>query len=113
MDAEAIGDLFQDLGAVRIRRMFGGYGIYFGDFIFALAIDGEIYLKTDVENRSAFEEAGSRAFIYEKDGRPISLGYWLLPDSALDDPAEAARWAGLALAASRRAAVRKRPRRKS
>jgi DNA transformation protein and related proteins len=113
MDAEAIRDLFQDLGAVRVRRMFGGHGVYCDDLVFALAFDGEIYLKTDGETRPAFEQAGSRAFVYEKDGKPVSVSYWLLPDSAADDPAEAARWARLALAASRRAGARKTIRRKA
>jgi DNA transformation protein len=113
MDAEAIKDLFQDLGTVRIRRMFGGFGIYSGDLMFALASGGEIYLKVDDESRRAFEQAGSRAFVYEQDGRPVSLRYWLLPDSALDDPSEAAEWARLALAASRRAAAGRKPKRRN
>ena len=36
MDAESIRDLFQELGPVRVRRMFGGQGIYAGERMFAL-----------------------------------------------------------------------------
>jgi DNA transformation protein len=41
-----------------------------------------------------------------------SMGYWSLPDAALDDPDEAVRWAKLALEAARRASAgkaKKRP----
>ena len=108
MDPESIQDLFQDIGPVRVRSMFGGHGLYCGDQIFGLEIGGEIYLKVDDASRPAFEHAGSRPFIYQRDGRkPVAMSYWLLPNEALDDPAEAARWAKLALEAGRRAAASK------
>jgi DNA transformation protein and related proteins len=111
VDDAAIEDLFQDLGPVRCRRMFGGRGIYAGDVMFALEAGGEIYLKTDDASRAAFEAAGSRPFAYEKDGRAVATSYWRLPDGALDDPSEASRWARLALDASRRKPPRRRARR--
>ena len=104
MDEAAIQDLFEEVGPVRCRRMFGGLGIYAGDVMFALEAGGELYLKADDGTRGAFEAAGSRPFAYEKDGRRVAMSYWRLPDGALDDPAEAARWARLALDAARRAA---------
>ena len=107
MDAEAIQDLFQELGPVKTRRMFGGQGIYWRGQIFALEVRGEIYLKTDVENRPLFEAAGSRAFTFVRDGKPTDTSYWLLPGEASDDPAEAAQWARLALQAADRAAQAK------
>jgi DNA transformation protein and related proteins len=99
---EAIQDLFEELGPVRCRRMFGGFGIYSGERIFGLATGGEIFLKSDAVNRPAFEKAGSRPFTFEKDGRLISTSYWLLPGAALDDPSEAARWGRSAIEASAR-----------
>ena len=60
MDPEAIQDLFQELGTVRIRKMFGGQGIYLHDQMFGLVAADELYLKTDDETRPAFEAAGSR-----------------------------------------------------
>lgn len=111
MDADSIQDLFQDLGPVRIRRMFGAQGIYAGERMFALEEDGEIYLKVDEANRSAFEEAGSRPFVYEAKGRTITINYWLMPGEGLDDPAAAARWGRLAMEAAARAAMPRRRRR--
>jgi DNA transformation protein and related proteins len=103
VDPEAIRDLFSSLGPIRIRRMFGGQGIYLGDLMFALEADGELYLKADAA-LDAFRAAGSRPFTYERRGRTARMNYWRLPDAAVDDPDEAARWGRLALDAARRSA---------
>jgi DNA transformation protein len=112
VEAEAIQDLFQELGVVRIRSMFGGRGIYLNDRMFALVAFNELYLKVDDGNRSAFEEAGSRPFTYRQGAKPIAMSYWLMPDAGFDDPSEAARWGRLAIEAAGRAAAKpgKRPR---
>jgi DNA transformation protein and related proteins len=107
VDPEAIRDLFASLGPVRIRRMFGGQGIYSGELMFALEIADELFLKVDDGTMPAFRTAGSRPFVYERDGRATEMSYWRLPDGALDDPDEAERWGRLALEAARRAAIRK------
>ena len=111
MDPEAIRDLFASLGAIRIRRMFGGQGVYAGELMFALEADGELYLKTDDSTVPAFRSAGSRPFTYEKDGRETQTSYWRLPDKAVDDPDESARWGRLALEAASRAAGTRKPKR--
>jgi DNA transformation protein and related proteins len=102
VDPEAIADLFAGVGPVRIRRMFGGQGVYSGNVMFALEADGELYLKTDPETVAAFRSAGSKPFVYEKRGRLTEMSYWRLPEAAADEPDEAARWARLALAAAQR-----------
>ena len=112
MDSEAIRDLFASLGPVRTRRMFGGQGVYAGELMFALEADGELYLKVDDSTLSAFRSAGSRPFVYEKKGRTTQMSYWRLPDRALDDPDEAARWGRLALEAATRAATTSRQKRR-
>ena len=104
MDAEDLRDIFRSLGPVHIRRMFGGQGIYQGELMFALVASGELYLKVDDESIGFFRDLGSRPFAYEtRDGRRSVMSYWLMPESALDDPDEAAELAAMALAAARRA----------
>jgi DNA transformation protein and related proteins len=104
VDPESIQDLFQEIGPIRVRGMFGAHGLYCGGQIFGLQVADEIYLKTDGTTRLAFEKADSRPFRYRRnDGREVSTSYWLLPSSAVDDPSEAARWARMALEAARRA----------
>ena len=105
-----LGDLLAGLGPIGVKRMFGGAGLYSGDLIFAIVIGDVLYLKTDSLNRADFEGAGSRPFAYEKGGSVTDTSYWSLPDSAMDDPDEAAQWARLALEAARRKPAKpKRP----
>jgi DNA transformation protein and related proteins len=104
MDAEAIRDVFRGFGPVQIRRMFGGQGIYQGELMFALEASGELYLKADEESVGLFKERGSRPFTFEmRSGRTTLTSYWLMPESALDDPDEARDFATMALGAARRA----------
>jgi DNA transformation protein len=108
MDAEAIRDVFRGFGPVQIRRMFGGQGIYQDGLMFALEAGGELYLKVDKENVGILQELGSRPFTVEmKNGPATMTSYWLMPESALDDPDEAREFATTALAAARRAKARK------
>jgi len=108
MDAEAIRDIFQAFGPVQVRRMFGGQGIYREGAMFALEVDGELFLKADDESAAHFRDLGSRPFSYRtKDGRTTIMSYWLMPESALDDPDEAAELARLAFMAALRAQTAK------
>ncbi len=111
MDGEAIGDLFASLGPIRTRKMFGGQGIYRDDLMFALEAGGDLYLKADAQTSPLFEAAGSRPFTYRGGGKAVTMGYWQLPSSALDDPERAEEWGRLALAAAARARSSRRPKR--
>src|SRR5687767_194536 len=104
MHPEAIREVFGGLGLVRIRKMFGGHGIYRGDLMFALEAEGELYLKADEEVVGVWRELGSRPFTYrDRNGRSATMSYWLMPDSSLDDPEEAAELAALSVGAASRA----------
>lgn len=112
MDEAAIQELFAsapELAPIRAKRMFGGLGVYSGDLMFGLVAYGELYLKVDDTTKPAFEAAGARPFVYESKGKRAVMSYWTLPDPALDDPDEAARWGRLALQAAKRTATAKRP----
>lgn len=104
MDAEAIRDIFFALGPVHIRKMFGGQGVYQGELMFALEANCELYLKANEDTAEIFRGLGSRPFTYvSRDGRTTTMSYWLMPESALDDPDEALELARLALQAARHA----------
>jgi DNA transformation protein len=107
LDAEGLKHLFAPFGAVSVKRMFGGAGVYAEGLCFAIEADGEVYLKADGENRGAFAAAGSKPFVYQARGKAMEMSYWRLVASAYDDEDELRRWAGLALAAARRAAAAK------
>ena len=108
--AEHVRELLSDLGAIRTRKMFGGAGVYLDDLMFGLVDDETLYVKADAETRPAWEAAGSEPFSFtSKDGRREITSYWRLPASALDDPAEALRWARLGLEAALRGRRGRKP----
>lgn len=98
-----VSELLRPLGEVRIRRMFGGAGVWMGDVMFALLAGEEVYLKVDEALRAELAALGSGPFLYQRKGRsaPVDLGYMRLPSSAMDDPEEASAWGARALAAAR------------
>lgn len=87
--------------------MFGGHGIYGPEGIFAIDIDGALFLKVDADTRPLWEQAGSRPFTYEKKaGQQAVMSYFALPDEAYDDPEALGHWVALARSAAARAAAR-------
>ncbi|WP_137133879.1 TfoX/Sxy family protein [Rhizobium sp. FKY42] len=105
MDNEAIEEMFEAVLPISIRRMFGGKGIYRDGVIVALELRDEILLKADEHTAPLFSAAGARQWTYEgKKGKPVLMPYWSVPDEALDDPDEMAKWARLACEAGFRTA---------
>jgi DNA transformation protein and related proteins len=107
VDADGLKELFEPFGAVAVKRMFGGYGVYAEGLCFAIESGGEVFLKVDAESRPSFSAAGSSPFIYVAKGKPTPTSYWRLPATAHDEADELRRWASLGLAAARRAASAK------
>ena len=90
-------ELLAPLGAVRVRRMFGGWGLYVDELFVAIIAAERLYLKADAAARPSFEAAGCKPFVYDAKSKSISLGYWSAPDEALESPALMQPWARLAL----------------
>jgi DNA transformation protein len=107
MDAEALKALFEPVGAVSVKRMFGGHGVYADGLCFAIQSQGEVYLKTDAESEKVYADAGSAPFVYVARGKPMATSYWRLVASAYDDADELKRWSALAIEAARRVAAAK------
>lgn len=103
MDNSAIEDMFASLGPVTIKKMFGGKGVYFEGRIVAVEVDGQILLKADATSADQFAKAGSVQWAYEGKKAPVKMPYWSIPDEALDDFDELARWVKLAFEAAFRA----------
>ncbi|MCD1266524.1 TfoX/Sxy family protein [Shinella sumterensis] len=104
MDRDGIEEMFQALGPVTIRRMFGGKGIYHQGRILAIDFRDEILLKADSVSAPEFEAAGCRQWTYEgKKGTPVKMPYWSVPEAAFDDPDEMAIWVRRAYEAALRA----------
>lgn len=80
-----------------IRRMFGGYGVYFRGKIFAIYAFERIYFKVGERNRWDFLEKNARIFSYEKQGKIATISYYELPEDILEDREELERWIEKAL----------------
>lgn len=112
-----VKELFAGLGPIVVKRMFGGAGGYANGVMFLLIADDAIYLKTDEALRVELREGGSGPFVWEpssgpRAGEKVEMSYWRLPDSALDEPDEAARWGRKALAVAQ-AKAKAKPKKKS
>lgn len=97
---EAIRDLFEGVGPITTRKMFGGLGIYSEGTIFAVLMsDGQLKLKGVGPMVEAFDAEGWNRWTYTRDGsdKVTAMPYWSLPDALLDDPDEASAWARRAL----------------
>jgi len=62
-------ELLAPLKHVRARKMFGGYGIFKQDLMFALVADEVLYLKVDQETTQDYKALGLGPFVYEKKER--------------------------------------------
>ena len=110
MDREFLIDLFSDFGPVTIRPMFSGFGISADGVNFALALRAGLYFRADEVTIPQFEAEGSKPFQYQTRAKTVMVNsYWQLPARLFDDTEELSQWARAALAAARRAAMRKRP----
>jgi DNA transformation protein and related proteins len=107
----AVSDRFLDvvrdaLGFVpelRLKKMFGGAGVYSGETVFALAIEDMLFLKADAESAEEFDARGLEPFIFrDRTGREIPMSYRQAPDELWEDPDAAREWVEKAFAAARR-----------
>lgn len=100
-------EFLQNIGPVRAKRMFGGYGLFLDGLMFALIADDTLYFKVDDENRPDFESLGLEAFSYEKKGKPFKLSYYQCPEEAIENQRMITEWGNKAYAAALRAAAKK------
>jgi DNA transformation protein and related proteins len=97
-------DLLSDLGNVRSRAMFGGYGIYHADVMIGLIANGVFYFKVDDGNRDDFVASGSKPFTYRRKGsdKEFAMSYWEVPVDVLENRKAICEWAREAHAAALR-----------
>jgi DNA transformation protein len=91
---EFVLDQLRDLGGVRRRAMFGGFGLYCGDAFFGMVYDGRVYFKTDAETAKEYARRGMQAF--HPNERQTLGNYYEVPADVLDDREQVTVWAGRA-----------------
>ncbi len=72
--------------------MFGGYGIYYGDVMFACIVEGELYFRIGDSNRKDYEKYGSKPFTYDGGKRPVVMPYMTLPEEIFAHPRHLRTW---------------------
>ena len=107
-------ELFEPVGGVSIRRMFGGLGIFKHGLMFGLVIDDALHLKADQQTAPRYRDEGSEPWFYKRKNRGgTETSYWAVPERLLDDHDEFREWADAAFAAALRiAAAKQKPRTK-
>ncbi len=100
------------LGRITTRRMFGKTGVFCGGVMLGMVTDNTLYVRVDDQNRATFKEAEAYPPLnYAKKGEMIDLAFWRVPDRLMDEPDELLDWARAALAAARRVAAKRKPKR--
>ncbi|MDR3425883.1 TfoX/Sxy family protein [Silvimonas sp.] len=101
------------LGHIRVKSMFGGYGLYCDEVFFALIADDVFYVKVDDTSRPRFEAEQLQPFMYRmKDGCQQTMSYYPLPENTLEDPEAIRDWSREGIGAGLRAATSKNKKKK-
>ena len=87
---------------LRVRSMFGGFGVFLGDTMFALIADDVLYFKVDDQTLADFQEAGSEPFTYTRGGKDRQMSYYTAPDGTIEDAEAVYPWAERAIGAAKR-----------
>ena len=92
--AGSFADFVQDqLGALddlRVRRMFGGHGLYLGDAFFGIVHQERLYFKTNDTTRKKFTMAGMTAF--QPNERQTLKNYFEVPAAVVENRARLVEW---------------------
>lgn len=110
--AEFLRDQLAPLGRITMRRMFGKTGVFCDGVMLGMVTDNTLYFRVDDQNGATFAEARDAPPLnYRKKGSTIDLSFWRAPERLMDEPDELVDWARAALAAARRVAAKRKPRR--
>jgi DNA transformation protein and related proteins len=100
---EYLKELLAWLPQLRVKRMFGGAGLYSDERFFAIADDGDLYLKADAQSEAFYREGGSEQFSYAQKGKVSRMNYWSVPAEVLEAPDRLRHWVDVALDTAMRA----------
>lgn len=72
--------LFEALGAIKSRSMFGGFGLFADETMFALVVNDQLHIRADQQTSSNFEKQGLKPYVYKKRGFPVVTKYYAISD---------------------------------
>ncbi|MEJ1165409.1 TfoX/Sxy family protein [Variovorax sp. CCNWLW186] len=90
---ESLHEIFERLGRIQTRRMFGGHGVWHEGRMIALIAKDTLYLKSDADSAEHFDKLNLPPFTYERNGKTMPMSYRQAPADLFEDRLEAALWA--------------------
>ncbi|MCG6402731.1 TfoX/Sxy family DNA transformation protein [Vibrio fluvialis] len=93
--------LFEQFGRVKSRSMFGGFGIFVDDAMFALVVNDRLHIRADDASTAKFKQQGYEPYVYKKRGFPVVTKYFALPEDCWLDTAKILEDAKAALAVAK------------
>jgi len=107
-----VDEAMEPMGRLSMRKMMGGATLYLDGTIFAIMVDGELWLKSDAEADAFWDQVSPERFtVAFKDGSVDQMNYRRAPSDVYDDAEEMQRWVSVSVEAGRRRVVKKRPKR--
>ncbi len=92
-----VADQLADLGSLlRFKRMFGGWGVYYGKTFWGMVLEGRLYFKTDETSRLSYIIEGMGPFTYQMPHREnvsVMKKYYEIPVRVLEDKETLCLWA--------------------
>ncbi|WP_200853231.1 TfoX/Sxy family protein, partial [Klebsiella pneumoniae] len=79
MDKPVLKDsmrLFEQLGRVKSRSMFGGFGIFVDETMFALVVNDTLHIRADDATIEKYKQQGYEPYVYKKRGFPVVTKYY-------------------------------------
>ena len=86
-------DIFNPLGKLDTKILFGGNAILKNNITFAMVFDGSIYLKTNKDTVKKYLDLNSKPLSYKKNNKTINLRYYEIPVEIIDDEDQLIDWA--------------------
>ena len=87
-----VSDLLSRFGDIRVKSMFGGYGIYCNNIIFAIMVSDDLYFKADKILGKEFEDIGSYPFTYNARDKTVLMSYYKIPIDIIEDEERLEYW---------------------
>lgn len=97
---ERVLKLLAPLDGVSSKSMFGGYGLFHNEDMFALISGNGLFFKVDDSNRARYEKAGSKQY------KPMP--YFQVPEELLQDAVKLLDWARESLSVAHASASKKK-----
>ena len=106
---QSLHEVFERLGRIETKRMFGGHGVWHEGRMIALVANDTLYLKSDTESAAHFDKLNLPPFTYVREGKSMPMSYRLAPADLFEDRHEAALWGRLAYEAALRSGQPPKP----